>query len=121
MDETKKSILQMARGAITERIDYEMAKIIDNILDPNTKAVAKRKLSLTIEFVPDDSRQTIAVTSTAKSVLCPTNPVATALYVTADERGEATAVELVPNIPGQMDIYGAEQETPPILKIIRGA
>ena len=34
----KQSILDMARGAIKERTDYEMAKIIDNILDVNTNA-----------------------------------------------------------------------------------
>ena len=45
MDNTTKSILQMARGAITERADYEMARIIGNIMDANTKATAKRKLT----------------------------------------------------------------------------
>lgn len=32
------SILQMARGAIQERTDYEMARILENIVDPNTRA-----------------------------------------------------------------------------------
>lgn len=30
----RQSILDMARGAIKERTDYEMAKILDNILAP---------------------------------------------------------------------------------------
>lgn len=34
----KKSILEMSMGAILERVDYEMGKVMDNILDPNTKA-----------------------------------------------------------------------------------
>lgn len=33
-------------GAILERVDYEMGKVMDNILDPNTKATAKRKISV---------------------------------------------------------------------------
>ena len=41
----KKSLLQMARGAFEEVFDAEMSKVLDNILDPNTKATAKRKLS----------------------------------------------------------------------------
>ena len=45
MNDTK-SILQMARGAFQERVDLEMAKVIDNILDPNTKPTQKRKLTL---------------------------------------------------------------------------
>lgn len=36
------SIMSMARGAFEERVDYEMDKVIQNILDPNTKATAKR-------------------------------------------------------------------------------
>ena len=47
MEDTRTSILQMARGAIMERIDYEMTKVVDNILDPNTEATAKRKVQLT--------------------------------------------------------------------------
>lgn len=39
MDEaTKKSILQMAHGAFMERADYEMSRIMENILDVNTAA-----------------------------------------------------------------------------------
>ena len=56
----EKSILEMARGAITERVDYEMGRVLQNILDPNTKAYAKRKITLTVEFLPDDERQTIS-------------------------------------------------------------
>ena len=34
------SIMSMARGAFEERVDYEMDKVIQNILSPNTKATA---------------------------------------------------------------------------------
>lgn len=77
------SIMSMARGAFEERVDYEMDKVIQNILDPNTKATAKRKITLTIELTPDDERRTIGVSVTAESTLAATNPVATALYVTS--------------------------------------
>ena len=74
----RSSILQMARGAFQERVDYEMGRVVDNILDLNTKATAKRKITLTIELTPDDERQTISVAVQAKATLAPTNPVATA-------------------------------------------
>ena len=32
------SLLDMANGAIKERIDYEMGRVMQNISDPNTKA-----------------------------------------------------------------------------------
>lgn len=44
-NDAQKSILMMARGGVMERVDYEMAKVIDNIMDANTKATAKRKIT----------------------------------------------------------------------------
>lgn len=82
MNENRDSIMRMTRGAFEERVDYEMDKVIQNILDPNTKATAKRKITLTIELTPDDERRQIQVSVTAKSTLASTNPVATSLYVT---------------------------------------
>ena len=73
MNENRDSIMRMARGAFEERVDYEMDKVIQNILDPNTKATAKRKITLTIELTPDDERRQIQVSVTAKSTLAATN------------------------------------------------
>lgn len=43
MEQTKaSSLIDMANGAIKERLDYEMGRVIQNISDPNTKATAKR-------------------------------------------------------------------------------
>lgn len=69
MDERQeKSILEMGRGAIMERADYEMRAMIRNILDPNTSAKAARKLNITLTFKPGDDRQTIVVECVAKSM-----------------------------------------------------
>lgn len=46
----QKSIIDMAHGAFKERADYEMAKILENILDPNTKAEKKRSLTIQMTF-----------------------------------------------------------------------
>lgn len=92
----KKSILEMARGGFLEVTDLEMTKAIANIMDPNTSATAKRKITVTIELKADDSRQNIGVSYTVKSALAPTNAVTTMLYV-ADEEN---VVEMVPQIPG---------------------
>ena len=99
------SIMSMARGAFEERVDYEMDKVIQNILDPNTKATAKRKITLT--------------SVTAKSTLAATNPVATALYVTSDGNGELVVAEMVPQVPGQMNMDGTQQEAPKLLKLVQ--
>lgn len=116
----KKSILEMARGSFLEQVDYEMAKVIDNILDPNTKATGKRKITVTMELIPDDSRRQIGVSFSTKLALVATNPLTTSLYVLGgSDTGEMCVVEMVPQIPGQLELNGAEQERPPQLKIIK--
>lgn len=106
MNETnnRDRFMRMARGAFEERVDYEMDKVIQNILDPTPKATAKRKITLTIELTPDDERRQIQVSVTTKSTLAATNPVATSLYVTGDSNGELVVAEMVPQVPGQLNI-----------------
>lgn len=117
MEDTRSSILQMAKGAIQERVDYEVTKVIDNILDVNTDPVAKRKITLTIEMKPDENRQFISLKASAKSTLAPVIPIGTTLGIAADGNGEMVIVETVPQIPGQMNLDGEEQAAPKLLKL----
>lgn len=116
----QKSILEMARGAIMERADYEMAAIIANIQDINTSPTKERVLTLTVKFKPDAERQQIGVNVVAKSKLEPTNPVTTSLYLSG-EGENAQVVEMVPSIPGQQAIDGSEQAEPSTLRLIKNA
>lgn len=121
-NDTRKSIMEMGRGAFMERADYEMARVVDNILDVNTKATAKRKVTITLEFTPDDRRTNVDVSVTVKSTLATTNPVKTNLYIAGEKaNGNVQVVEMVPNIPGQTSMYDEEQEAAPILKLIESA
>ena len=113
----EKSILEMGRGAIMERADYEMRAMIRNILDPNTSAKAARKLNITLTFKPGDDRQTIVVECVAKSTLASTNAITTMLYVLDED----TVVEMAPQIPGQLAVDAGEQEAPPKLRLIHSA
>ena len=110
MERKSKSILEMARGAFLERADYEMKRIIDNILDPNTIATAKRKMTLTVTFEADDLRKNIGASVQVKTALAPTNPVKTSLYVSGENSdGEPQVVEMTAQTPGQLNIYGEEE------------
>lgn len=115
---THESILRMASGAIEEKVDYEVSRVIDNIIDPNTKPDAKRKITVTLEFVPDAERKHIALFATAKSTLVPTAAAATSMVITADARGEMVVAEMTPQIPGQLNMDGGEQPQAKILKLV---
>ena len=114
----KESILRMAAGAIEERVDYEVSRVIDNILDASTKPDAKRKITITLEFQPDSERKHIGLSATAKSTLAATTPVSTSMVITSDGNGEMVVAEMVPHIPGQLDMEGREQPQPKILKLV---
>ena len=110
----------MAMGAIQERVDYEVGRIMDNILDLNTKATAKRKITITLELAPNSDRSTVVVSAVAKSTLAPTEPVITSLYLTTDpESGDNMAVEMVPQVPGQMSAFLDQEQEPKILKFAK--
>ena len=113
----RESILEMASGAIKEKVDYEVSRVIENILDPNTKPDAKRKLTISLVLTPSADRKTITVRTTAKSTLVATDPVTTGLFITSNpSSGEMLVAEMVPQIPGQLDFSGGEQMEPNILK-----
>lgn len=116
-EEARKSILEMARGGVLERVDYEMPKVLENIFDANTKPTAKRKVTITVELTPDEDRQTITVDYIVKSALAPTNPVRTMLYAANDD----TVIEMTPQIPGQTNMTGGTQEPPAQLKLVKFA
>lgn len=122
MENIATSILEMSRGGFLEQVDYEMNKVIDNILDPNTKATGKRKITITMELNPDDSRRNIAVNFGTKLSLVATNPLTTTLYIAGENgTGEVRVVEMTPQIPGQMNLDGDEQSAPPVLRLIKFA
>lgn len=116
-EDLRKSILQMCNGAFQERVDYAMAAIVENILDPNTTAKAKRKVTITLELCPDDSRQNVVVNCSVTTKLAPANPVTTMLYV-ADRD---TVLEMTPQVPGQLSVDCTEQGEPAELKLIKFA
>lgn len=54
-----------------------------------------------------------------EELVAATNPVATALYVTSDGNGELVVAEMVPQVPGQMNMDGTQQEAPKLLKLVQ--
>lgn len=92
----------IAGGGLQEKVDLEMKKVFENIHDPNTKATAKRKLTISIELVPDENREVVSVTSNVKPNLAPLTDVATTVLTGRDlNTGKVEAHELKSSVPGQ--------------------
>ena len=110
------NILSMMNGAIGERMDYELAKVIKNCLDLNTEAKKARTLSLDFAIVPTEDRTNVAVKITVKSKLVPVKPLDSMLLL-GGTQDEPIVMEYVPQVPGQRNFAGAEQDEPKLIKI----
>ena len=96
------NILQLAQGAVQEKLDREFEKVFENIQDPNVNATAKRTITLKIDLVPDDVRQVVKTNVSATSKLAPTDPVATTILTGKDlTTNKIEARELQSGVPGQ--------------------
>lgn len=100
--EEKININKLAGGAIEEAFTFALEEIFKNIKDPNTEAEKPRKLVLTMELKPDETRQIIKTKTTCKTSLVPVNSITTQLLL--DQNGEEiVATELLKHDPNQVD------------------
>ncbi len=105
-----------------ELADYGMAKLLDDIMDPNTEAKSPRTLTITLKLTPNEQRSKVTVECTPKMSFGKMLPLSTTLHAVADrDTGEMCMVEATPQVPGQMALDGAEQSRPVQLRIIRTA
>ncbi|MBD8005849.1 replication terminator protein [Bacillus norwichensis] len=92
----------LANGAIQEKLDGELKKVFDNIHDPNTKAEDKRIVTIKLEFVPDENRQTVKLNSNISVKLANVRDVAVTVLTDRDlSNGKIAAKELKSSVPGQ--------------------
>lgn len=96
------NISNLADGAVQEKIDQEVRKVVANILDVNTAFKPSRKLIIDVEFSSDSTRQVIETNVTVKSKIQPSESVSTLMMAGRDDAGYIQAAELKSNTPGQM-------------------
>lgn len=101
---------EFANGAFTQQINRELEKVAHNIQDPNTDATAKRRITVVIEFKPNEGRDFVTTGVQAKSTLAPSLGAVTAINMGKNlKTGEVEAVEIGNQIPGQMSIVDMEE------------
>ena len=96
------TLSEMANGAIQEKLDGELEKVFDNIHDLNTKATAKRTLTIKLDLIPDDARQVVSMNSDFTVKLAPVEGVTTTILTGKDiSTGLIEARELKSGRSGQ--------------------
>ena len=112
---------QFAGGAFTAQINRELKKVAENIQDPNTDATAKRKITVVMEFKPNEARDFVTTGVQAKATLAPALGAVTAFNVGTDlKTGEVQAAEIGKQLPGQMALVleDNQEEDDPMVRTV---
>ena len=71
-------------GELSRQINRDIEAVMRNVVDPNTDVKAKRKITVTIEFKPNEQRNFITTNVNSKPTLAPALGAVTALGVQQD-------------------------------------
>ena len=90
----------LAEGAPAEQIAAELAKLYQNVADPNTDAKAVRRVTVEISVKPNERRDSAEIEITAKSKLPGLKPTSSTWYFGIRD-GRQVAVQ---HDPRQMEL-----------------
>lgn len=97
---------ELMDGALTERFNYEMDRVLQNVFDVNADPKKKRQIQIVIEITPNERRDAAEFKVDVKSKLAQPMPVAQTVMLYQDDDGNVTATEITSQVPGQIDMDG---------------
>ncbi len=106
------SLGSVAGGALQEKANAAMKKVLDNLLDPNTPWKNKRQITIRLGFSQNETRDDMSVDVAVETKLAPAAPVGTRMAIGKDIRsGNVFAEEYGRQIKGQrtLDDYMSEK------------
>lgn len=111
---SKVNLEEFAGGALQEKFDDAMDKVLANLMDPNTPWKNKRRISVEITFEQNEERDDTSVNVSVVSKLAPVKPIATRMSIGRNlATGEVFAEEYGNQIKGQMSFADLEQKQSP--------
>lgn len=103
-----------ADGALAEKVNGELKKILSNIADLNTDHKIKRKLTVDLVFVASEDRELALVDIQTKVKLAQPKSVGTRILIGTDGKGGIMASEFGKQIPGQ-SVMRVDEKTGEVL------
>lgn len=102
-----------AGGALQEKFDDAMKKVLTNLMDPNTPWKNKRKIAIEVSFEQNEDRDDVSVNVSVVTKLAPVKPIGTRMAIGRDLKTEEVfAEEYGSQCRGQMTMeeYQRQQE-----------
>jgi len=97
-EEERLSLVNLMGGLAIARFDDELQKVLNNIVDPNTPAKAKREVTLKTTWLPDSDRDLSRMEISVTSKLAAAEKVATKVFIALTRQGPV-ATEHNPSQP----------------------
>ena len=113
-----KKVDELMDGALTERFNYEMERVLNNVFDPNTSPKAKRQIQIVIDIMPNERRDAAEFKVDVKSKTAPPVAVTQTVFLAMDDNGNVTATEMTNQVPGQINMDG-EGSIPRIIEFAK--
>lgn len=110
---SKVNLETFAGGALQEKFDDAMERVLVNMTDPNTPWKNKRKIIVEVSFEQNEDRDDSSVNVSVVPKLAPVKPVSTRMAIGKDlKTGEVFAEEYGSQCRGQMTMedYQRQQE-----------
>jgi hypothetical protein len=101
----------LAGGAIAERFNVELAKVLENIADPNTDPKQARSLTVKLTFKADEERDIANVSIETKTALASAKKLETKFVLDRDYLGNVVGAELIKSSHKDQIVIENPQET----------
>lgn len=112
----KVNLETFAGGALQEKFNDAMDKVLQNMMDPNTPWKNKRKITVEVTFEQNEDRDDTNVDVSVVSKLAAVKPVNTRMAIGKDlKTGKCYAQEYGNNVKGQMSL--ADLQEPKTVKV----
>jgi len=108
----KVELKELAGGALQEKFNKAFESVIENLQDVNTSYKVKRRITITMDFTQNETRDDVHVGLAVVEKLAPQAPMTTSFAIGKNlKTGEMFAEEYGKQIRGQMSIndFGTEQ------------
>ncbi len=107
-----KSLDELMDGGVAERFNLELAKVWDNVYDPNTDSDKVRAVVLTVKIKPNERRDACEMKVDVIAKLAPQVSLSQTVMITQCEDGSVLATERTDQVPGQVDMDGGVAPMP---------
>lgn len=115
MERPIQKLSELMDGGVEERFNAELARVWQNIYDPNTDPRRTRTVTMQVKITPNERRDACDFKVSCSSKLAPYQDLSQTVMLELQQDGSIRATERTDQIPGQVDMDGNVQPLPKVI------